>query len=221
VLRLPAQGPWQVRVVPNLYPAFAGHEVVVHTPAHFRSIAELDPGAIARVAEAWQARATVARKAGYDYVHALINEGRAAGSSLPHTHSQLVWFREPPPAVAVEAGMEGVIDGELVSEDAGLVLLCPQISHSPYEMRIAPIEPEPVAFESSLLGPALTLAAEAIYRVRTLQPGAPMNVWLHDGPWWHLHVVPRLTVAAGIELGAGIDINPLPPAEAAAALRAV
>src|SRR5205814_1996786 len=33
--------PWQVRVVPNLYPAFERQEVVVQTPRHARSIAEL------------------------------------------------------------------------------------------------------------------------------------------------------------------------------------
>ena len=33
-LRPPADGDWQVRVVPNLYPAFERQEVVVHTPEH-------------------------------------------------------------------------------------------------------------------------------------------------------------------------------------------
>ena len=44
-----------------------------------------------------------------------LNEGRAAGSSLPHSHSQLVWLREPPPAVLeelprLEQGRCGVCD---------------------------------------------------------------------------------------------------------------
>ena len=33
--------PWQVRVVPNLYPAVDRQEVVVHVPRHARSLAEL------------------------------------------------------------------------------------------------------------------------------------------------------------------------------------
>src|SRR6476661_2743541 len=32
---------WLVRVVPNLYPVFEHHEVVVSTPRHVRSFAEL------------------------------------------------------------------------------------------------------------------------------------------------------------------------------------
>ena len=47
---------WRVRVVPNLYPAFERQEVVVHTPRHARSLAELGDGELADVAEAWRAR---------------------------------------------------------------------------------------------------------------------------------------------------------------------
>ena len=213
-LRLPAQGDWQVRVVPNLYPAFERQEVVIHTPEHLRSIGELSDDALSLVAEAWQARA-----AGPGYVHAIVNEGRIAGSSLPHTHSQLVWLAEPPPVVAQEGAMERVLDGEPVFERDGVTVLCPHISTDPYEMRIAPTEPEADAFTSARLATALQASAEALRRVRSVEPGAPANLWLHDGPWWHIHIVPRLTVAAGIELGAGIYVNQLPPAEAAARLR--
>jgi hypothetical protein len=70
-----------------------------------------------------------------------------------------------------------------------------------------------------LLAGALEVSAEVVRRLRAVEPGAPVNVWLHDGPWWHIDIVPRLRVPAGIELGAGIHVNPLPPAEAAARLR--
>jgi UDPglucose--hexose-1-phosphate uridylyltransferase len=219
--RLPAEGPWQVRVVPNLYPAFERQEVVVHSPEHLRSIAELGDDALALVADAWRQRAETAREEGFPYVHAIVNEGRVAGSSLPHTHSQLVWMREPPPAVAAEGSMDGVLDGDAVLERNGLMLLCPAASFVPYELRIAPVVREADGLRGRLLASALQLAAEGVRRLRALEPGAPVNLWLHDGPWWHLDVVPRLTVAAGIELGSGIYINPLPPEEAAARLRAV
>ena len=39
----------------------------------------------------------------------------------------------------------------------------------------------------------------------------PLNAWLHTGGHWHLELVPRLTVFAGLELGAGIYVNSLPP----------
>lgn len=219
--RLPDTGPWQVRVVPNRYPAFERQEVVVHAPEHARSLAELAPAQLERVAEAWRSRAVAARAAGYAYVHALVNEGRAAGSSLPHSHSQLVWLHEPPPAVAVEGDAGAVLEGDYVLEQGPLVLLCPEVSRAPYEMLVAPADQERDAFSSDGLAPALGLAAEGIRRIRAIEPGCPVNLWLHDGPWWHLHLLPRLTVAAGIELGAGIDVNQLPGAEAAALLRDV
>jgi UDPglucose--hexose-1-phosphate uridylyltransferase len=208
-----------VRVVPNLYPAFERQEVVVHAPYHARSITELSDEQLGLVTEAWRARANAAQAEGFSYVHAIVNEGRAAGASLPHTHSQLVWLREPPPAVVTESEMAGVTGGELVLEREGVAAVCPDVSSDPYEMRIAPVEPQADAFESGLLATALQTAAESLRRLRALEPGAPANLWLHDGPWWHIHLVPRLTVAAGIELGAGIHVNPLPPAEAAARLR--
>ena len=220
-LRLPPDGPWQVRVVPNLYPAFERQEVVVHGSEHLRSIAELSDAQLSLVAEAWQSRAEAARREGFPYVHAVVNESRSAGSSLPHTHSQLVWLREPPPAVIAEAkGGEGVLDGVVVLQDRGIAAVCPHASAVPYELRIAPAARAGEAFASSLLAAALQAAAELLRRLRTVEGRpVPCNLWLHDSPWWHLELVPRLTVAAGIELGAGIFVNPLPPEEAAARLR--
>ena len=203
-----------MRVVPNLYPALERQEVVVHTPRHVRSFADLEEHEVKLVAEAWRRRREAVPEG---YVHALVNEGREAGSSLPHSHSQLVWFREPPPAVADERGELAV--GEVVLEQDGLVLACPPASRLPYELVVTPVDREPDGLRSERLGPALRLLAEAIRRLRRLEGPVPWNAWLHDGRRWHLEVVPRLAVLAGLELGAGIYVNPLPPEQAAAALR--
>jgi len=222
---------WTVRVVPNLYPVFENHEVVVSTPRHVRSFAELRDDEIAGVAAAWRERARVARDAGFPYVHALLNEGREAGASLPHSHTQLAWFEEAPPAVLAErAGGECSVcrhleaelgSGErLIVERDGLVLLAAYGGRLPYELLLAPREHvEATAFESELLAPALGLVAEALRRLHALEGPAPVNAWLHDDGHWHLEVLPRLTVFAGLELGAGVYVNSLPPEQAAAALR--
>jgi UDPglucose--hexose-1-phosphate uridylyltransferase len=202
-----------VRVVPNLYPALERQEVVVHTPRHVRSFAELSEDEVDLVAEAWRRRREAVPQG---YLHALVNEGRDAGASLPHSHSQLAWFAKPPPAVADERGELAV--GEVVLERDGLVLACPPASRLPYELVIAPLDDEPDGLRSERLGPALQLLAEAIRRLRRLEGPVPWNAWLHNGRRWHLEVVPRLAVLAGLELGAGIYVNPLPPEEAAAAL---
>ena len=73
----------------------------MHSPEHVRSLAELDDEQIGLVAEAWRRRRE-ADPAGY--LHALVNEGKVAGGSLAHSHSQLVWLAGPPPAVTAEHG---------------------------------------------------------------------------------------------------------------------
>jgi UDPglucose--hexose-1-phosphate uridylyltransferase len=206
-------------VAPNLYPALERQEVVVHTPEHVRSIAELADDQLELVAEAWRLRSRAARSDGFAYVHALVNEGRAAGSSLPHTHSQLASLHELPPVPAAEHHLSELLDGSVVLERDGLVLLCPKAGRVAYEMLIAPANPASDAFESSILGRALALAAEAVRRLRALEADAPFNLWLHDNAWWHLELVPRLTVLAGLELGAGIYVNTVPPEQAAERLR--
>ncbi len=211
--------PWRVRVVPNLYPALERQEVVVHTPEHLTSLADLSGEQLDLVAQAWQARAGAAWREGFSYVYAFLNEGREAGASLSHSHSQLVWLRRPPPAVAAEEAANHLQGAATVVEQGGVVLVCPHAARVPYEMAVVPARPQGDAFSSPLLAPALRLAAEGIRRLRVLCPAAPVNLWLHDGPWWHLEIVPRLTALAGLELGAGIYVNPLPPEEAAAALR--
>ena len=208
--------PWRVRVVPNLYPAFERQEVVVHAPEHVRSVAELDDAQLEYVAQAWQERA----RANPGYLHAIVNEGRAAGGSLPHSHSQLVWLPEVPPEVQLERDTNALLDGETIVERDGVALLAPNAPRVPYELRIAPASRERDPWTSDVLAAALGLLADAVRRLNAIAGGAiPLNAWLHHGEWWHLELLPRLTVLAGIELGAGFYVVTVPPEEAAETLR--
>jgi UDPglucose--hexose-1-phosphate uridylyltransferase len=181
----------------------------VHSRRHVRSLAELEGDEPDLIADAWQRRATAVP----GYVHALVNEGREAGSSLPHSHSQLVWLPEPPPARA-RPRLEQFYSG------GGLVAGCPWASRLPYETVIAPTEPDPSGLQSGLLAPAVRLLAEIVRRLQAAEGPAPLNAWFeHDARDWRLVLLPRLTVLAGLELGAGIFVNTLPPDEAAQRLR--
>ena len=68
---------------------------------------------------------------------------------------------------------------------------------------------------------------EILGRLRHRLQDPPVNVWFHCAPagtWagtfhWHVHVVPRLTVEGGWELGAGMPINVMAPEQAAEFLR--
>jgi UDPglucose--hexose-1-phosphate uridylyltransferase len=245
---------WRVRVVPNKFPAFSSpapasrrrgglfavrpalgrQEVVIHTPQHRRSLADLSIRQLETVVEAWQARAAAAREQGFPYVQVLVNEGREAGASLPHSHSQLVWLQEEPPLIEQERRAQEAEGGcvlcrvladeleqriRVVSERDGIVLLCPFAGRQPYELLVAPTECDSEPFTSSRLGPALVLAAEGLRRLRVAEGAVPVNLWLHPAGHWHLEVLPRLTVLAGLELGSGYFVNTLAPESAAGVLR--
>jgi len=205
---------WGVRVVPNLYPALERQEVAVHGPEHHRSLADVGDATLDLVAEAWQRRG---REVG-GTLFPFVNEGQEAGASLPHSHSQLAWLPGTPPAAAAERGPAEV---DVVLEREGLVAGCPRASRAPFEIQIAPSRTDPSALTSDLLAPALRLLAELVRRIARAHDGAvPFNAWLHDGPHWHLELVPRNTRLAGLELGAGVYINAVAPEDAAARLRA-
>jgi UDPglucose--hexose-1-phosphate uridylyltransferase len=235
VLALAAEGRepdtpgWSVRVVPNKYPAFERQEVVINSPEHRRSISELGAAQLELVAEAWRLRAADAEEQGKT-IFACVNEGRAAGASLQHSHSQLVWLNAEPPVPKAERGepcrlceylaLERAEGTRVVEERGGLVLLCPYASRTPYECLIAPVEHEERGFPSPRLGAALELAADALRRLAAAEGARPMNLWLHEAGHWHLELLPRLTVLASLELGAGHYINTLAPERAAETLRA-
>ena len=196
-----------------------------------RSLAELDEDELPQIAEAWAERDEAARAAGFPYVQVLLNEGREAGASLPHSHSQLVWLREPPPAAVVEypnlerpgCALCRVLAKEeslLVAERDGARLLAAPAGRVPYELVLGATEHRPDA-DVELFATALSLLRDAILRLRAVEGPVPLNVWTHEGAHWHMEIVPRLTVLAGLELGAGIYVNSLPPEQAAQALRAV
>ena len=124
----PADSPgWQVRVVPNLYPALepgdadtsdplgAGrgdpdlfatrpasgvHEVVINGPESVSSLHDLGPEGLGTAMDVWRERMRVHQ--GSAYVHVIVNEGQQAGASLPHTHSQVYALPFVPAAVARE-----------------------------------------------------------------------------------------------------------------------
>ena len=199
-MRLPEDvDDWVVRVVPNLYPAVERQEVVVHSPEHKRSFAELSDQEIdflAHVVEDTDA-------------FWLVNEGRQAGSSLPHSHSQLAYVE---PSLGEEPSGVGEIlshDELVVAEMGDLRAVVHPAGRLPYELLIS----------ADSIAPALRLLRECTARLREVEGPVPWNAWLHRGEQPHIELVPRMTVIAGLELGAGIYVNSLDPTEAAARLR--
>lgn len=108
----PRNGPgWQVRVVPNKFPALViegdlskegiglydrmngigAHEVVIESPGHDDSFSDFSPAKMALVFKAYKERIIDLEKDfRFKYVMVFKNHGKAAGASLEHSHSQLI-----------------------------------------------------------------------------------------------------------------------------------
>ncbi|MGZ4481841.1 MAG: galactose-1-phosphate uridylyltransferase [Gaiellales bacterium] len=225
---------WTVRVVPNKYPAIPGQEVVVHGPAHATSLTDVPPAVITTAMQAWELRREHHRAAGAAHLLAAINQGAAAGASLEHSHSQLVPFAQLPPLAAthLRAFEHGCrLCDALAGESArtvrmadGLRTFCPSWSRVPYEVWLTPESHGPEPDDPRALAGALLDAAGRLER--TLGSGAAWNAILHAAPLqdrpsyhWHVEILPRLTVQASVELGAGVWINVVDPDAATDELR--
>ncbi len=202
---------------------------MIHTPRHTRSLAELTDGEADSVAAAWRARSRAARDAGFRYVQVVVNEGREAGGSLDHGHSQLVWLPEEPPLPAAERGGSCAVcavvgSSEVVEARERVALVVPRAARASYELLVAPETHEADAF-GERLAVGVALLAAGVRRLHAVEGAVPLNAWIHTAPFgedghWHIEVVPRLSIIASLELGAGIYINSLAPKEAAERLRA-
>ena len=102
---------WQVRVVPNKFPALqiegsldrrgeglydkmhgiGAHEVVIEGPSHEHDLADLSVEHLERVLMAYRERCLdLHRDRRFRYVLIFKNHGPAAGATLEHTHTQLI-----------------------------------------------------------------------------------------------------------------------------------
>ena len=110
IMTWPAEGAWQVRVLPHPDPlyhiegepgrvaegmydkmvALGAHEVVVETPQHDRRMSQFSDEEIERVLWVWGARiADLKKDARFKYVSVFKNQGALAGEEWPHPHSQV------------------------------------------------------------------------------------------------------------------------------------
>ena len=262
---------WSVRVVPNLYPALApadaderpeplasgrgqpdlftvrpaagAHELIVNAPQPVSSLADLERAQVETAMGVWRER--VRAHAGSAYVHVIVNEGREAGASIPHTHAQLYALPFVPTAVARERErftaysdrthgrnlMEDLLQEEVrrgervVAVDAEAVALCPFAARSPFHVQLVPRRPAKSFEDDGPTGAALL--HELLRRLAAvLGEVPPLNMWVRTAPrgaerfCWRIDLVPRLAHPAGLEVGAGVNLNVLPPERAAERLRA-
>lgn len=253
-------------MVPNRYPAFSGtetlsvsnlgplfrqadatgiHEVLVLTPDHESSFADLDDAQITLIMAALRDRiAAHATEPNVRYSQAIVNYGREAGASLHHPHGQLLGIPFVPGEVAdEEAGFrrfgatcalcslvaaELDADYRVVHDDDAALTVCPFWSGVPYEMLVIPkthhghlID----ADDATLTGVGIAIR-DALASMRSRAGDLAYNLVFHTLPHqhdslyhWHVHIVPRVASVVGFEQGTGVLINIVAPEAAADLLR--
>jgi len=273
ILELP--GPsgtgWAVRVVENAYPALTtpatgvppagsalfaampgvgAHEVIVECPEHDREMADREPGQVRLMLEAYRSRyRALTGAAGIAYVCVFKNQGRTAGASLEHPHSQIVALPVVPGAVGRRSRIaaahrerrgscllcdvvaEEARDGRRVVRcGAGFVTFVPHAPEFPGEMWIVPEGHTPsfaAASDRDLDGLAEALL-DAAARLRDRLGDPDFNYAIHSPAsdeqeaahqHWCVQISPRTATLAGVELATGLRINPELPEETAVHLR--
>lgn len=177
------------------------------------------------------------------------NHGRAAGTSLEHPHTQIVASPIVPPFIRrrYEIATQhfdntgrclycDILYAEydskerVIAETDYFMALHPFASRYPFETWIMP------KLHSSSFGkiadieiPDLAaILKDILLRLHKALGDPDYNLIIHTSPTddehktyylWHIQIIPRLTLAAGFELGSGIYINTAMPEETAVFMR--
>lgn len=228
-------------------PGVGLHEVVVECPQYETHLSRLPALQIGHVVRLWRDRLASFQKqeAGWSYGLVFKNQGRLAGASLPHSHSQIMalpFVPQPFAAEIAKCGDELLATGRslwadhiareqqvglrIVAETPHFLAMAPYASRFPFELRILPKLAQ--AHFSSLTDEMcdelgrhlkdLLLALEAMAGdpdYNLVLQTAPLRD-TDDGSFrWRLELLPRMGGIAGFEWGTGAFINTIPPEEAA------
>ena len=267
-----SNGNWQVRVIPNKFPALmieederridlgevfhkmggcGAHEVVVESPEHTTPLASQPVEQIERVLRILQRRyRDLLRDHRFQAIILFKNHGENAGTSLRHPHWQIIATPVVPRMLRqryAEAANffdrtgnclhQVILNEELaaqkrvISSNQDFVAFLPFASHLPFETWIVPRQ-----FQSSfgrmqekLLRPLAEMIQLVLARLFVGLENPDFNLTIdtaargeEDQPsfCWHIRILPRLSTAAGFELGSGMSINTVLPEDAAKFLRA-
>ncbi len=223
-------------------PALGAHELIINSSRQVVSLGQLELAELETALDVWRER--LRHHADAACRHLIVNEQPAAGSSIAHTHAQLFALEFVPADIARERERFGAyatrtmganLLGDLIQEevrkrerivaiDREAVLIAPFASRVPFQLMLAPRVPRGRFEDAGACGAALL--HDALRRLaRVLGSLPPLNMWVRTAPsgadhyCWRIDILPRLTPMAGLELGAGIDLNTVSPEHAAVALR--
>lgn len=226
------------------------HEVLVESPRHDWDLATATTQEVGDVLLAYRDRYRVLEADRPALIVVFRNHGQASGTSLAHPHSQLVALPVVPAltrrrldlarrhldetgrCLYVDLLEREMADGRrILLEDDGFVAYQPFAGATPYETWI--VQRSEQASFAALADEAVPVLArmlrDLLRALRQRLGDPPYNLIVSSVPpadagtryfVWHLKVLPRVTIPAGLELGTGVAVNPSLPEATAEQMRA-
>lgn len=227
------------------------HEVIIETPRHDLAIAQMTPSQVRTIVMTYFDRYNTCRDdPRIAHVLLFKNYGAGAGTSLIHPHSQLIGTpvisyqvrdrirtMEEHQALYGECVLCRMIHEEIaqgvriIHQNDSFAAMIPYAALSRFHIWVFPLRH--MARFGDMSGEEIVEFAEVLRAVmRQLYYGLgdpDFNYVIRSAPrtctreefHWYLSIVPRITQAAGFELGSGIYVNPSYPEESAEFLRSV
>lgn len=206
---------WKVRVINNKFPFAPIHELVIHSPSHYKNFGEFPLDHVFLILETYRLRYNVHKDKGHVYI--FHNRGLKGGESLPHAHTQIAVIPSEvshdiprlDPSAFTGTDTDALSFGQFS-------IFCPQTSQWPDEVWIAPklggrAFGEITDREISDLSFILT----RLILIFDLRHGNnfPYNFYIYPGGDWYLRIIPRIKTLGGFEVGSGIFVNTQDPKE--------
>lgn len=219
--------------------AYGTQEIIIETPEHHKEIHELSLEHIVKILDVYEERYEyLMSKPGICYTLVFKNEGGKAGASIPHAHSQVIALPIIPPKVKKEADAVDeyfqkngtcpycdVIKSEQngpreIYNDEHLFVVSPYASESPYGAWFIPKRHVRTIGDLNQQEKLSFARAFKMILGKLDEIDVPYNYFIQNALDLEAHhlimkLSPRPNVWAGLELGTGIIINPVPPEEAA------
>jgi UDPglucose--hexose-1-phosphate uridylyltransferase len=243
---------WWIRIIPNKFAALlpqgnldrskledfflymegvGEHEVLIETPDHDKTIATLEQKQVEEIFLAYRERyKTLSHDPRFEMVIIFKNHGSKAGTSLKHSHSQIIATPVTPMHIrhrieeatryfddngqCVYCAMiekEKKLEERVVFETDHFIVIEPFAAKSPFETWVLP-KKHNSTFDN--ITPEGCKELAYVMRQTMIKLYRPLY-------HWHIQIVPRVAAVAGFELGSGIYINTVPPEVAARYLREV
>lgn len=215
---------WTVRVVPNKFPVLgidgdieirsAGpnesmdgvgvHEVVIESPDAMKDLADQSADHVTEVFNACRARLKdLEQDRRLRYLLVFKNHGVEAGSTIPHSHTQIIGLPVTPSTLRLELNasrahyaetsrclfcdqLSAVLDNSdrVVAENDHCVAYTPYASRFPFEVTIAPKTHAHsfVTAADTVIDAFGTLVHDVLSRLKTILKDPPYNFALHTSP---------------------------------------